>query len=453
MLSLQCGDESIPDCQVVNWRSAWDVEEGMKFHFLFPILCTAFVWIQPLQAEWKSSGSTQVFYQQYGFPSSAKFANQVVGLDLNLKTDWKANKQWRLRTDLELLSDQASKDSEERTQFNPKSFFIENKSTPVVLRFGFQTVVPDGPDILNPADVIHSKNWKDPTTTQNLGSAGLSLSQELDVWQWEIFYIPQQTKPILPGEQSPWWPREKRLPLESEFVTEAKIPSDIDYKIADAVEINDALKNNYAVRLQRKSEAFESQLVYYQGLSQDPHLFFNASSTNFVLDSPVLLIPFYYRHQVVAGTFVLPLKSWSLKGGANWIKPLGTDARLPGEESTAVIGVEKNIETRKGILTVLIQHESQKRQAQDQISFLRSIFENAWSLGLRVPWGEDTQLIGGVIYDTVGKSSVSKLSITRRLTDSFSINVDGQWLEGPDDTLVGLYTKYDRYGLGLTYFW
>jgi len=58
-----------------------------------------------------------------------------------------------------------------------------------------------------------------------------------------------------------------------------------------------------------------------------------------------------------------------------------------------------------------------------------------------------------VIYDTVGKSSVSKLSISRRLTDSFSVHVDGQWLEGPEDTLVGLYTKYDRYGLGISYFW
>lgn len=405
------------------------------------------------RAEIKHSGSAQIYYQKYAFAPSTKFSNQAAGLELNLKTDWKANRQWRLRSDLELQTDQLSKDPEEMTQFNPKSFFIENKSTPVVMKLGYQTLIPDGPDILNPADVIHSKNMKDPTSPQALASAGLSLSQEWDLWQWEIFYIPQQTKPRLPGEQSAWWPREKRLPLESEFVTEAQIPSDIDYKITDEIEINQALKNNYAFRLQRKSESFEALLLYYEGLSQDPHLFFSASSTNFVLDSPVLLIPFYYRHQVVAGTFVLPIGSFSLKGGANWIKPVGDDTRLPGEESTNVIGIEKNIETRKGIVTVLVQHEGQKRQAKDQISFLRSVFENAWSLGLRIPWGEDTQLIGGYIYDTVGKSSVSKASLTRRLTDSLSVNLDGQWLDGPENTLVGLYTKYDRYSVGLSYFW
>lgn len=375
------------------------------------------------------------------------------GLDLNLKTDWKSKRQWRFRSDLELITDQASKDSEEGARFNPKNFLIENRSTPVTVKLGIQSLVPEGPDILNPADVILSKDWKDPTNPQSLGSAGLSLSQEWNEWQWEAFYIPRQNEPRLPGEQSPWWPREKRLPIESEFINEARIPADLDYKVADPVEINQALQNNFAFRLQRKSEALEAQLVYYQGLSQDPHLFFNASSTNFVFESPVTLIPFYYRHQVVAGTFVLPIGTWSFKGGANWIKPVGTDERLPGEESTSVLGVEKNIETRKGIITLMLQHEEQKRQAQDQISFLRSLFENAWSLGLRIPWGEDTQLLGGVIYDTVGKSSVSKVSLSRRFTDSFSVNLDGQWLEGPEETLVGLYTKYDRYGLGFTYYW
>jgi hypothetical protein len=404
-------------------------------------------------AEWMSSGSAQLFYQKYGVTEAKNFSNQTGGLDLNLKNDWKSKKLWRFRSDLELVTDQFSKDSEEGARFNPKNFLLENRSTPVTVKLGFQTLIPEGPDILNPADVIQSKDWKDPTSPRPLGSAGLSLSQEWNEWQWEALYIPRQTEPRLPGEQSLWWPREKRLPIESEFINEARIPADLDYKITDPVEINQALQNNIALRLQRKSEAFEAQLVYYQGLSQDPHLFFNASSTNFVLESPVTLIPFYYRHQVVAGTFVLPINTWSLKGGANWIKPIGSDERLPGEESTSVLGVEKNIETRKGIVTILLQHEEQKRQAQDQISFLRSLFENAWSLGLRIPWGEDTQFLGGVIYDTVGKSSVCKLSITRRFTDAFSVNLDGQWLEGPDETLVGLYTKYDRYGLGFTYYW
>lgn len=417
------------------------------------LICIVFGFSGTLWADWSSSGSAQPYYQKYGISASHLFSNQAGGLDLNLKTDWKSKKDWRFRSDLQLITDQASLDAEEGARFNPKSFLIENKSTPVIAKLGFQTLVPDGPDILNPADVIHSKDWKDPTNAQNLGSAGLSLSQEWDEWQWEAFYIPKQTEPRLPGENSPWWPREKRLPIESEFISEARIPADIEYKIADPIEVDQALKNNFAFRLQRKSEAFEAQILYFQGLSQDPHLFFNASSTNFVLESPVTLIPFYYRHQVVAGTFVLPVGTWSFKGGANWRKPMGADLRLPGEESTQVLGVEKNIETRKGMLTILIQHEEQKRQAQDQISFLRSLFENAWSLGLRLPWGENTQLLGGLIYDTVGKSSVSKLTLTRRLTDSLSIDLNGQWLEGPEETLVGLYTKYDRYGAGLTYYW
>jgi hypothetical protein len=418
----------------------------------FLLLFSFWILASEAHAEWKSSGSVALFYQKYAFQETPIYSNQAGGAELELMTDWKASKSWRWRSDLELQTDQLTKDSEEKTQFNPKHFYLEHKSwRGVILRAGYQTIVPDGPDILNPADVIHSKNWKDPTSPRHLGSAGLSLSQEVDEWQWEIFVIPKQTKPILPGEQSAWWPREKRLPIESEFISEARIPADIEYKIDDEVEIDRALSNNVTVRFQRKSEAFEGQLVFYEGLSQDPHLFFNASSTNFVLDSPVKLIPFYFRHQVIAATFVLPFSSWSLKGGGNWIKPKGTDARLPGEESTNVIGIEKNFETRKGMVTILVQHEGQKRQAKDQISFLRSIYENAWSLGLRIPWGEDWQIIAGGIYDSVGKSSVAKLAITRRLTDSLSLTVDGQWLSGPEETMLGLYDKYDNSSLDLTY--
>ncbi len=420
--------------------------------FILAFLLTAAVFQPTAFADWKAGGSIGAYYQQYSFQSTSQYANQAAGADLELMTDWKSRKgTWKWKSQLELKSDQLSKDSEEMTWFNPKQFYIENKSSPVVIRGGYQTIIPDGPDILNPADVIHSKNWKDPSNPAHMSSAGLSLSQEIEEWQWEIFYIPRQTTPKLPGEQSAWWPREKRLPLESEFITEARIPADIEYKVDDAVEINKALNNNVAARVQRKSEAFEGQLVFYDGLSQDPHLFFNASSTNFVLDSPVILIPFYYRHQVIAATFVLPFSSFSFKGGANWIKPTGTDARLPGEESTNVIGIEKNFETRKGIVTVLVQHEGQKRQAKDQISFLRSIYENAWSLGLRIPWGENFDLLAGGVYDTVGKSSVAKLAMTRRLSESLSVTVDAQWLQGPEETLLGLYDKYDRWGLSLVY--
>jgi hypothetical protein len=412
----------------------------------------------PAFASWKTGGSLESYFKQYSFSAGENYPNQSGGLNAELKADWKRNRQWKFKSDLELRSDLASKDASEKFQFNPESFYLENKTTPVSVRAGYQTVVPDGPDILNPADVIHSRNWTDPTAPKNLSSLGLSLSQEIEEWQWELFYIPTQTKPVLPGEHSPWWPREKRLPIESEN-TEIQIPKDIRYEISDSLELDQALKNNVAFRIQRKSESFEAQAVYFEGLSQDPYLLLDAPATLIEaepkqilrVDSPVKLKPLYFRRQVAAGTFLLPVKSWVVKGGANWNHPMGSDTRIPGDSSTYVLGLERNIETRKGIMTFILQHEEQKKLDKQQISFMRSLFENAWSLGFRIPWGEETQFMVGVVYDTIGKQTIYRLSGDRRLSDSWTLGIQETVLEGPPESLLGLYDQYDNFGLNLSY--
>jgi hypothetical protein len=413
-----------------------------------------------VHASAKNSGSAQFYGKQFSFPSTDDYSSTSAGVDLQWKFDWTNKGKWKFRSDLDLKTDFLAKDANEKTQFNPQSFYLDWKPSSLRFRAGYQTIIPEGPDVLNPADVIHSKNWTDPMSASHLGSNGISISQEIEAWQWEAFWIPEQTKPLLPGEHSPWWPREKRLPIESED-SEVLLPAGIRYEIQDPVELNQALKNNFAFRIQRKSESLEAQLLYYQGLSQDPYLNTNLSANLISLspkqvvlvNSPARLIPLYYRHQVVAGTFVIPFESWSIKGGANWVKPLGDDFRLPGETSTGVLGIEKNIETRKGLMTVIVQHEVQQRQIKNQMSFLRSLYEDAWSLGLRVPWGEEMQFLGGVIYDSVGKSSILRLGGSRRLSDAWTIEADATWLQGPVDTTLGLYDRYDRYGLGLTYHW
>ena len=412
-------------------------------------------------AQAKSSGSLQGYYKQFGVSQNEESASAAGGFNGDLKFDWKSQPtkpQWRFKTEFEFQTDQVSKDSFEKFRFNPRNFYLENKSSTVVLRAGYQTIIPEGPDFLNPADVIHSKDWKDPTNPISLASAGISLSQEGSVWQWEAFYIPQQTKPRLPGDRSPWWPRGQRIPIESND-TEFQVPADTKYVVGDGEDINNSLTNNYALRLGGKNAVFEGQLVFYEGLAQDPNVIINSSGTllslapklTLLMNSPVNLKPLYFKHRAVAGTFVLPFETWSVKGGINRTKPLSDDARLPGEVISGVLGFEKNFETSKGLLTFIFQHEMQRLEAKNQISFLKSIYQKAWTLGFRIPWGDDLQFLGGIIYDTIGKSSLARLGASFRCNDSLSLEIEGQVLQGPEEALLGLYDKYDSVSLGLTY--
>ena len=291
----------------------------MQMLFLL-VLLSVFFQHSPAFAKWQSSGSLQGYYQQYSLSPNDETVNAAAGLNFQWKLDVKSQKVWRFKSELEFQTDQITKDPAEKFRFNPRSFYLENRSSEITLRAGYQTILPDGPDFLNPADVIHSKDYKDPTHPKSLGTAGISLSHEGTDWQWEAFYIPQQTKPKFPGDRSPWWPRGKRIPIESDD-TEFQVPADIKYQVSEGEEIGKALTQNYALRLGHKAASFETQLVYYEGLSQDPNLVIDSSGTLLalsprlilIMNSPVILKPLFYRHRVFAGTFVLPLETWAIK--------------------------------------------------------------------------------------------------------------------------------------------
>lgn len=407
--------------------------------------------------EWKFSGSAGPYYQQLLLSTPDGIPNQKSGLTTDLKLEKKFSSQTRFKTELTLRNDALARDQVETFQLMPKSFYLQQKFSSVTARLGYQTLAIDGPDVVNPADVVHPKNWIDPTSPVGMGSPGLSISQESGLWQGEIFYVPHQLGPVLPGEHSAWLPRKKRLPIESENV-EMRIPNDVKYKYRPTTEIGDAQANNVTVKIQRKSEKLEAQLLYHNGLNQSPFIVIDAPgtliSTNvFQFGSPIGLRQLYYRQQAVAGTFVIPLTSWVIRGGANWVKPETNDLRVPTETRSGVLGLEKNVETSLGMVSGIFQYVRQENLSKNQISFLRSIFEEALTLGARVPFGEETSMLVGGLYDLEGKSSFSQLTLNHRISPSWSLEAGVKLLQGPEESLLGLYDSYDSYHLRTLFHW
>ncbi|MFP5386322.1 MAG: hypothetical protein ACLGHN_09610 [Bacteriovoracia bacterium] len=409
-------------------------------------------------ADWSFSGQAGPYINDLGVPSSTVTQSQKVGTVLDLKLNYKFDSPWRFKSDLLIRTDFVARDPEESFQFMPQNFYLQRKMGSFLFKAGYQTIALDGPDIVNPADIVNPKNWIDPTSPITMGSPGLSLSQEVDDWNWEVFYVPRQTTPILPGEHSPWLPRKNRLPIESENTT-ILIPDNVEYDYMNAKELNNALNHNVTLKVQKKSENLETQLLYYNGLNMSPFLKTQVQGTLLSLnpdvilvDSPVKLQPLHYRQQAVAGTFLVPFESWAIRGGFNWLKPDSGDD-LPKETTMMVFGFEKSFETSFGLVTGIVDYIRQERQDENQISFLRSFFEEAVSAGVRVPYGEETSFLAGGMYDLVGSSSLLKFSAQHRLTNSWSMEAGAQFLQGPDDTLIGIYNRHDSYSLKLMFSW
>lgn len=408
-----------------------------------------------VHAQWKFSGNVAPYFQKLGVHTTPVSPSEKGGVSAGLQVENKINSQWRFRGDAWVRSDFFAKDAEETFQYVPKSFYLQHKNKILTTRAGFQTLQIDGPDLVNPADVVHSKNWIDPTAAVTQSSAGLSFSREEGNWNMELFYVPRQTAPVLPGSHSAWLPRKNRLPIESED-TEVRIPDGVEYQYLGAKTLGNALNHNVTLKLQRKTDVIETQFLYYNGLSHSPYLLTQVTGTLLSVNpdviavtSPVKLIPLYYRHHAVAGTFNLPFGSWALHGGMNWQKPQGNDERIPSETTLFVAGLEKSFETDLGMITGILDYVRQKRQNEEQISFLRSIMEEAVTGGVRIPLGEETQVFAGGMYDLVGQSSMYKASVTHRVSSSVSVEAQGQMLQGPKKTLIGLYQNYDSYQLRL----
>jgi hypothetical protein len=404
-------------------------------------------------AGFEQQGALSLSTKKYNLAPSTKYSNSQTGFELSEKVVWELSKKWQFNADGKVIYDSQEKMAENRSSLVGRSLSLDWSHKSWLIRTGTQIQTQSFTDGLNPFDVIHAKYSRDPTSTQSFGSDGVSLQFDNGSLIGTLFYVPLQRVNLLPSPSSLWWPREKNLPIDSEFVNEAKIPSDVEYVISGGEEIDRARRNSYMFRAQWLNSDFEMAVQYYEGLAHDPKLFFSATSTNFVLDSPVELIPFYYRHRVVSAGLVLPIKDWTFKWAANQSQPLGNDSRLPEAESQTVFAIEKNQEFKFGLVTWILENSRQYRKAQNQISFLRSIYENAWILGLRIPLYDRHQFFIGGIYDSVGPSSIYRINYKIKITDQMSLELESQQLDGSEGTMLNLYKNHDHHMLKLNWLW
>ena len=404
-------------------------------------------------AQFKQSGSIGIQVQSYQYDLGNQFENEFYQFQISSRADYKS-RAFKLKSDFTFQNQTPD------TILQIKNLYFEVPQGGFKTRWGYQTLQIDGPDFANPAKVMNAENWTDPTNPLTLASLGVSVSLEYVQWQFDFLYIPQQTSTVLPHQKSPWWPRQKRLLIESED-TELKIPDDIQYEIRKNEMIDDADLNNFVFVMKQKSESIETQLVLYDGLSTNPFILTELTASVIslnptqilLLESPVILKPIGYRHFVTAGTFLIPFDTWSLKGGLQFSKPKNSDERIPDSTQSATLGIEKNWDTSLGVTTHIFQLTHEPTAEKSQLSFLRSIFAKAVCYGVRIPLNDESDVLAAIIYDTIGKSSVHRSQFNFRMSESTSFSLAGQWLSGPKETLLNIYEDYDSYSAQITYHW
>lgn len=349
-------------------------------------------------------------------------------------------------------------DPDEAVQFEPTQAYLQLSAGSRKTRIGFQTFAWEGTDLVNPFDMAQARNYRDPFNIRTRPSLALWHQIERGAWQAEFIYIPRATPPLLPGDRSPWWPRQKVLPLDSQKF-ELRLPTGVEYRLLEGETLNNALDNNIAIRLIRRGENGDFSIAVFDGLANDPSVGLGDTTLKnpiqvdpIVIAEPegaVELRPANIRWRAAAAGFNYAFSKGVFRWAGRTQQPLGDDVRVPAWSSLNVFSWEQNVSVRERDWTLLFEIFSVQRSEEEQVSFLRSIFDRACAIGARIPVTDDMEIYAGGVYDSIGKSSLARFSWKQRWSDNWSSDLDINSLSGPPDTLLGVFQDYDRVDLTL----
>lgn len=420
-------------------------------------LSSVFLFTGTIRAETKVDATVGIQFKKLSIESSPTWSGESATMIIqpNLKSRFSSRHSLRMSPSFRI--DSLTKEETEKYQLTWNDTYFDLKSAKASLRFGFQNIVWEGTDFSNPLDLIMQKNLADPLEGSPLSSPGFGYLYETGPLQFDFYFIPEMIPSRLPGAKNPWWPRSKRLFLETEKYS-LVVPKSLEYEISPAVEINHARSNNWGGRLQFKSETLDASIALFSGLSNAPYIDLDLLQTTLVsinpnvllVTSPVRLRPLYFRSQSVGALFVIPFKGNLFKVGGNSIQPQQDHPSVPGSSTSQVLAWEKNFDLRRGPLTSIIQYHQSQTPQNGQLANFQSIFTRAATAGIRMPLSEDTNVVIGFIYDLIGYSSLSKAELTTRVTEGYEVGFGATNIHGSTETLLGIYDSYDSFMLRLT---
>lgn len=396
--------------------------------------------------------------------------------EFEMKNKISDNWRWRLEPKFRLSS--APKTASTDFDGDLRDSQLEGKFGSLRLQIGTFIKAWEGTDGLNPMDLATMKNIRDPLAQDNLSSLGFTLAGGEGLLTWDLLYVPRQTLSRLPGEKSAWWPRSNNLPLQRENQI-LLVPDEPEYELLGREQIDRPLEHNAGLRIQFHGDKWDFSVAGFDGAAQTPLLqpdiigtVIEASQERTVvqMDNPLRLRPIDYRRRSVAGAFVFTHESWILRLAGRHDQPVGGDSSVPewldpvafaGQISTEsllptwsdqwVAGVEKTVTIRDQNVVFLLQASYGQRPESGGVLSSQDLFDRAVLYGFRWPWSDVTTIQFGGFVETKRGASLNHLQWQRKIDDPSTIEVSVDLIQGPKDTLLGIWSEQSRGSIAYVY--
>ncbi len=349
-----------------------------------------------------------------------------------------------------------NKQDRKKAVLNPNRLGLFGSASFFDYQIGFWQHTAEGTDLNNLFDVVHGKDYRNPFSAENLSSAGLHLSATVDFLNWQIYYIPQNVKSILPDTQSPWWPRTGALPLTNSAGT-FYLPENISYKYRNENEYRDPFRNNWGSAAKFTFDRFDLHFMFFSGANQIPRISpqFNIDVTSItplvgVVRPPIELDLTWTRAQhggagvsTVLGSFILKAFCKTQKN----FEPTETQA------DSCNGALESSLDLRKHTLRYFVQVNRlwKKQESAAELETLLGFFEKSISAGFMLELNPETIFSGAVVYNEKSPSVLASARFERKWTDRFRTVLGLNIITAQNQPLAEAYDQNDNTSLKFSY--
>ena len=340
--------------------------------------------------------------------------------------------------------------------FSPQQLGFTFSRREFDLHLGGFTFAPEGTDINNIFDVINPMDYRQPFNTKPLGSYGALLTLPFEGFTAKLFYIPKNTKSILPDTQSPWWPRTEQLPIRNSIGTFI-IPDNMSYINKNEDEYKKPFDNNFGASLKYSFSNLDLHLFYYSGVNQIPKVTGNFNITGIsadpvigIVQPPVELNRLWYRTEHLGAGATLLLSDWITKVFCKQ----QTDY-LPIEERypTCTFTLENSFILGGFSTHYFLQSNRIWRSSSSvpEVETLLGFFEKSSALGFLVDMDSKGTVSGAVVYNEKNPAWMSSISYEFRITDQFRTKLSLNTIFASGDPIAKAYDQTDNAALVFTY--
>ncbi len=427
--------------------------------FLFPFTLYAEEWKTSFGAELEAEGMY--------------WSDRTVGLDstqtrgiytIKAPSTVRRGRSLRLRALPVLQLDPSNVSKNERVFWDFPEGYVQWQNLPWTVQAGMNVFNWGDTDVFNPLDVVNARRYFDPLRSEKLGAPALVVKRDFTDFFVEAVYIPKQRKTLLPGENSRWLPRDvyRVRSIGTAFgPTKILLPTNLRYKYDTQLEVENALENNYGLRMKFRFPGFDWTIAGFQGAAQAPDVrirsisvttnSYDGTLATLTVDPDITLQAAYYPIRMTGTSFTWVLGNVLMKGASAYTHVLNRRFDLPARIWENVLGLESTIGVGGGALTMLVQAtkvDSVETLDTNSISLSR-MFEEAGMGALRWAPSDRFTVLLSYLRDMKFKGSMWHGEATYKIADGWRAKLASDLLEGPMETPIGTYRRNDRTTLSL----